>query len=120
MINIADTNGGLARWRLYLANFYFTVLYRLGLANKVADALSRCTPVERVYSEFDDDIPTFEGEKLEFTRAQPKAYTLDENGDEDLDLYYAMDKVISDKQEDSGDEPLSITIRENVVTEICD
>ena len=47
------------RWRLRLSEFDFTVLYKRGLCNTQADALSRLATLGETTSEIDDEIPCF-------------------------------------------------------------
>jgi hypothetical protein len=49
----------LARWRLRLAEFEFTVKYRPGIKNSLADGCSRVTSEGGDKLPCDDDIPTF-------------------------------------------------------------
>lgn len=69
MMKISLPHGRLARGRLSLKNFYFTVVYRPGLLNQGPDALSTCTPNYREEAEVNDVFPTFEANTLTITRA---------------------------------------------------
>jgi hypothetical protein len=56
-MNLSDVQGRLARWRLRLAEFTFTVEYHPGAAHHAADALSRLPHQEVPKTPIEDDIP---------------------------------------------------------------
>ncbi len=51
MMNLTDVSGRLARWRLRLLEFDFTVKFKKGAKNTVADAVSRLP----TYGEYEED-----------------------------------------------------------------
>jgi RNase H-like domain found in reverse transcriptase/Reverse transcriptase (RNA-dependent DNA polymerase)/Integrase zinc binding domain/Chromo (CHRromatin Organisation MOdifier) domain/Integrase core domain len=58
VMNLSDAQGRLARWRLRLAEFTFTVEYHPGAAHHAADVMSRL-PNQPVPSEgIEDELPT--------------------------------------------------------------
>ena len=58
VMEIQEPSAKLMRWRLHLAEYTFTVMYKLGALNTQADALSRLhTKGETVHEDW-DDIPT--------------------------------------------------------------
>jgi RNase H-like domain found in reverse transcriptase/Reverse transcriptase (RNA-dependent DNA polymerase)/Integrase zinc binding domain/Integrase core domain/Chromo (CHRromatin Organisation MOdifier) domain/Retroviral aspartyl protease len=60
VLNLSDAQGRLARWRLRLAEFDFTVEYRPGATNHAADVMSRLKPSEDPPEEsVDTEIPVF-------------------------------------------------------------
>ncbi len=59
MMNLTDPSGRLARWRLRLLEFDFTIRYRKGKENNVADAVSRLPTYGYQPPSPDLDIPCF-------------------------------------------------------------
>ena len=65
LMSLTESSGRLTRWRLWLAEYDFTIQYRPGRVHQVPDALSRLVPPRvtddpRPVVEVDDDIPTFD------------------------------------------------------------
>ena len=59
MMNLTDVSGRLARWRLRLLEFDFTVKYRKGAANAIADAVSRLPTNNECSVAPNVDVPCF-------------------------------------------------------------
>ena len=59
LLNITDVSGRLARWRLRLAEFDYSVVNRPGVKHQAPDALSRLLTSGDDQSPLDDDIPCF-------------------------------------------------------------
>ena len=65
LISLTESSGRLTRWRLRLAEYDFTIQYRLGRVCQVPNALScllspRVADDPRPVVEVDDDIPTYD------------------------------------------------------------
>ncbi len=58
MINLSDASSRLARWRLRLLGYDFTVHYHTGAKNAVADAISRLPTYGQIHINPDEEIPT--------------------------------------------------------------
>ena len=58
VLHLTESSGRLARWRLRLLEFDFTIKYKKGAANSIADAISRLPSFAYTGIEPDDDIPT--------------------------------------------------------------
>ena len=66
LMSLAESSGRLARWRLRLSQYDFTIEYRPRRIHQVPDALSRLISPKvsddpRRAFEVDEDIPTFDG-----------------------------------------------------------
>lgn len=59
VMSMANASGRLARWRLRLLEHDFTIHYRKGLKNQVADAVSRLPTLGETATTPDLDIPCF-------------------------------------------------------------
>ena len=60
LMTVSDPSGRFTRWRLCLAEFYFTISYKKGAYNHHADALSRpLTGTPKDVNGDDGDIPAF-------------------------------------------------------------
>jgi transposase InsO family protein len=59
VLNLADAQGRLARWRLRLLEFDFEVEYAPGKEHHAADTLSRLTPADDTATPLDTEIPCF-------------------------------------------------------------
>jgi RNase H-like domain found in reverse transcriptase len=75
VLNLADAQGRLSRWRLRLLEFDFEVQYAPGKENHVADTLSRLRPSDSFLSEpptpVDTEIPCFEVSLLTLQSQSP-------------------------------------------------
>ena len=60
LMSLTETSGRLTRWRLRLAEFDFTIVYRPGRTHQVPDALSRLVRPHASQTPVDDEVPTFE------------------------------------------------------------
>lgn len=58
MLNLSDPQERVARWRMSLRNFDFTVSYGQVLKKKVPDALSKSTTEDYDEAEIEDEITT--------------------------------------------------------------
>ena len=58
LLNLADSSGRLARWRLRLTEFEFDIVHRAGIKHQAADALSRLETTSTDETELRDEIPT--------------------------------------------------------------
>ena len=59
ILNLSDATGRLARWRLRLADYDYTVEHRRGIVHQAADALSRLPSDGMDETPLDDEIPLF-------------------------------------------------------------
>ena len=59
MMSLTDASGRLGRWRLRLLEFDFTIKYRKGAVNRIADAVSRLPTFGEYAVEPDSDNPCF-------------------------------------------------------------
>jgi hypothetical protein len=59
VLNLADAQGRLARWRLRLLEFDFEVEYSPGRQHHAADTMSRLKPPTRLNQPLDTEIPCF-------------------------------------------------------------
>lgn len=59
VLSSSDSTGRLARWRLRLVQHYFTVGYKKGAKNQIADAISRLPTYGESEFKGDLDIPCF-------------------------------------------------------------
>lgn len=75
MFDLVDVSGRLARWRLRLLEFDFTIKYRKGADNVVADAISRLPTFGFTRTGPDLDIPCFLVEDKETASAEKKTIT---------------------------------------------
>ena len=66
LLGATDVSGRLARWRLRLSEFSFSVEYKKGLKNTIADAMSRLATTGLDDTPIDDEIPTFDVNGVEF------------------------------------------------------
>ena len=91
------------RWRLRLAEYDFTVMYKKGALNTQADALSRlCTDGETVHEDW-DDIPALLLNERGKPRKTPRHFmsrasvsSASDTGDEDVDDILDISDVESD------------------------
>lgn len=96
MLNMSDPHGRIARWRLILSNFDFTVTYRPGFNNQVPEALSRCTPEYFDDAKVDNGISTFLAHVLVLPGAQLGARENKQEGEtpeEDVHPYDVWDEL---------------------------
>ena len=63
LLSISDANGRLARWRLLLQEFDFTIAYKKGIKNTIADAISRLPTIGESKIDPNTEIPCFLIEK---------------------------------------------------------
>ena len=59
LLSVSDVSGRLARWRLLLQEFDFTIRYKKGIKNTIADAISRLPTIGESTVEPNIDIPCF-------------------------------------------------------------
>jgi transposase InsO family protein len=59
LLTLKEPSGRLARWRLRLAEFDFTIQYRPGIKNSLADGCSRLRSQEQNVEDLDDEVPCF-------------------------------------------------------------
>ena len=59
MMNLTDASGRLARWRLRLLEFDFTVQYKKGAKNTIADCISRVPTFNETTKVPDATVPCF-------------------------------------------------------------
>lgn len=59
IMNLSDASGRLARWRLRLLEYDFTVQYGKGAKNQIADAVSRLPTIGETPEGPDLDVPCF-------------------------------------------------------------
>ncbi|CDF40411.1 unnamed protein product [Chondrus crispus] len=89
MMSLTDASGRLARWRLRLLEFDFTIKYRKGAVNCIADAVSRLPTFGECAVESDSDIPC--------SWVQENSAWMDEDqDDEDVEIELRRDAITSD------------------------
>ncbi len=59
MLDLTDASNQLARWRLRLLEFDFTIRYKRGARNQIAHAVSRLPTFAPPEAEVDLEIPLF-------------------------------------------------------------
>ncbi|CDF38169.1 unnamed protein product [Chondrus crispus] len=59
VLNLADSSGRLARWRLRLAEYDYEVKYRPGIKHQLADGVSRLRVDGATSEPVDDEVPCF-------------------------------------------------------------
>ena len=59
VLNLADSSGRLARWRLRLAEYDYEVQYRPGVKHQLADGVSRLRVKDALSEPVDDEVPCF-------------------------------------------------------------
>jgi hypothetical protein len=69
LMNLKDPTGKLARWRLLLSEYQFTIEYKSGKQHKNVDALSRA-PVEGASDEYEDSPRIFFVEEINMKQYQ--------------------------------------------------
>ena len=88
LLNLKDSTGRLARWRLRLSPFDYDVVHKAGLKHQAPDALSRLTTTGMDDSPIDDEIPDWAPESIDalaLTNEAPTTLMLVKDGTTELD-----------------------------------
>ena len=119
LLTTTEGTGRLMRWRLRLSEFDFTVKYKKGTSNSVADCLSRLGSRGSTTDEVDDEIPCFALEALDLADHSHD----DEETPSKHDVWEDHDLILVASGESDGPRPSAITvdelIREQAEDDFC-
>lgn len=116
LLNISDVSGRLARWRLRLAEFDYTVVHRPGVKHQAPDALSRLPTAGADTSPLEDGIPCFtvttdsgnEDGETNLSWMKTDMTEDDTLTEREVDAYYRHLDVLMTQEEELSTSPISM------------